>query len=59
MMLSKKMRVFDLLLAVLAVIAGAVVFMSRSHGEFFSAKVFVSMLLIAGGLRFLWKHRAN
>ena len=53
------MKVFDLLLAVLAVIAGAVVMMSRSRSEFFSAKVFFGMLLIAGGLTYLWRHRAN
>jgi hypothetical protein len=53
------MKVFDLLLAALAVIAGGVMLMSLSRGEFFSSKAFVGMLLIAGGLRYLWKHRAD
>ena len=53
------MKVSDLLLAVLAVITGAVVLMSLSHREFVSTKAFFGILLIAGGLTYLWKHRAK
>jgi uncharacterized membrane protein HdeD (DUF308 family) len=51
------MKVFDLLLAVAAVITGIVVLMRIPHSEFFSRTAFVGMLFIAGGLTYLWKHR--
>jgi hypothetical protein len=53
------MKVSDLLLALLALITGAAVLMSVSHGEFFSVKAFFGMLFVAGGLTYLWKQRAN
>jgi hypothetical protein len=53
------MKVFDLLLAVAAVITGAVVLMRLSHSEFFSRTAFVAVLFIAGGLTYLWKHRSK
>jgi hypothetical protein len=52
------MKVSDLLLALLAVVTGAAVLITVPHGEFFSPKAFFGMLAIAGGLIYLWKHRA-
>jgi hypothetical protein len=53
------MKVFDRLVAVAAVITGAVVLMSLSRGEFLSATAFGGLLFIAGGLTYLWKHRSK
>jgi|HubBroStandDraft_2_1064218.scaffolds.fasta_scaffold10855_3 hypothetical protein len=51
------MKVFDLLLAVSAVITGTIVLMRLSRGEFYTRFTFVGVVFIAGGLIYLWKHR--
>jgi len=53
------MKVSDLLLALLALITGAVVLITIPHGEFLSSKAVFGVIAIAGGLTYLWKHRAN
>ena len=53
------MKVFDSLLAVASVITGGVVLMRLSHSEFFSRTAIVGVVFIAGGLTYLWTHRAK